>query len=399
MKKSKSNYNLLKNNQYHKENTIKNSIKKGVNNLKLTTTMLKLNNNNNTIHQLKRSKTERNIRSNKKNHNLNKVNKKLHITSKNLLDKNKSIDSIFSNHKSKDNQSKIFDDNEDKIAELENNLMLNESLLVGNNDLDFIPKGLLINSNDLEITYHNLNFNALDYAEQELPFILKYLSIQDYINLISTCKVFKKIIYEEILSHLENEKLKYNKKLDVFNLQQILTPYDKNNLILSKASLKAVNLLNQNYLTRLFTKTSVPIDDILLIYHIYFQLINHPISKEFNNKEIFWKKCIKYFTEESNGKIGDLLLKSIKDNIDLSSENIYKVIHILNDKFEKISPSYFATICGTTGLFVFFIKDIFDFLGIFNDKKINSNSYWTFKKVIDAINNKIEKIKSFLYHN
>ena len=399
MKKSKSNINLLRNNQYHRESTVKNSMKKGVNNLKLST-ILKFNNNNNNIHELKRSKTERNMRSNKKSQNLNKGNKKLHKSTKNLLklDKNKSIDSsIISNNKLKDIQSKTFDD--DKIAELENNLMLNESLLVGNNDLDFIPKGLLINSNDLEITYHNLNFNALDYAEQELPFILKYLSIQDYINLISTCKVFKKIIYEEILSHLENEKLKYNKKLDVFNLQQILTPYDKNNLILSKASLKAVNLLNQNYLTRLFTKTSVPIDDILLIYHIYFQLINHPISKEFNNKEIFWKKCIKYFTEESNGKIGDLLLKSIKDNIDLSSENIYKVIHILNDKFEKISPSYFATICGTTGLFVFFIKDIFDFLGIFNDKKINSNSYWTFKKVIDAINNKIEKIKSFLYHN
>ena len=399
MKKSKSNYNLLKNNQYHKENTIKNSIKKGVNNLKLTTTMLKLNNNNNTIHQLKRSKTERNIRSNKKNHNLNKVNKKLHISSKNLLDKNKSIDSIFSNHKSKDNQSKIFDDNEDKIAELENNLMLNESLLVGNNDLDFIPKGLLINSNDLEITYHNLDFKTLDYAEQELPFILKYLSIQDYLNVISTCKVFKNITYEEILSHLEKEKLKYQKKINVFNLEQILTPYNPKDLILSKATLKAVNLLNQTLLTRLFTKTSVPIDDILLIYHIYFQLINHPITKEFNNKEIFWKKCIKYFREEANGKIGDLLLKNIKDNIDLSSENIYKIIHILNGQFDKISPSYFATICGTTGLFVFFIKDIFDFLGIYNDKKIHSNTYWTYKRIIDVINNKIEKIKSFLYHN
>ena len=361
--------------------------------------MLKLNNNNNTIHQLKRSKTERNIRSNKKNHNLNKVNKKLHISSKNLLDKNKSIDSIFSNHKSKDNQSKIFDDNEDKIAELENNLMLNESLLVGNNDLDFIPKGLLINSNDLEITYHNLDFKTLDYAEQELPFILKYLSIQDYLNVISTCKVFKNITYEEILSHLEKEKLKYQKKINVFNLEQILTPYNPKDLILSKATLKAVNLLNQTLLTRLFTKTSVPIDDILLIYHIYFQLINHPITKEFNNKEIFWKKCIKYFREESNGKIGDLLLKNIKDNIDLSSENIYKIIHILNGQFDKISPSYFATICGTTGLFVFFIKDIFDFLGIYNDKKIHSNTYWTYKRIIDVINNKIEKIKSFLYHN
>jgi hypothetical protein len=216
MKKSKSNINLLRNNQYHRESTVKNSMKK-VNNLKLST-ILKFNNNN--IHELKRSKTERNMRSNKKSQNLNKGNKKLHKSTKNLLklDKNKSIDSsIISNNKLKDIQSKTFDD--DKIAELENNLMLNESLLVGNNDLDFIPKGLLINSNDLEITYHNLDFKTLDYAEQELPFILKYLSIQDYLNVISTCKVFKNITYEEILSHLEKEKLKYQKKINVFNLE------------------------------------------------------------------------------------------------------------------------------------------------------------------------------------
>ena len=68
MKKSKSNINLLRNNQYHRDSQVKNSMKKGVNNIKLST-MLKFNNNN--IHELKRSKTERNMRSNKKSQNLN----------------------------------------------------------------------------------------------------------------------------------------------------------------------------------------------------------------------------------------------------------------------------------------------------------------------------------------
>ena len=59
MKKSKSNINLLKNRQSHRSNTIKN-IKKDNNNLKLTMT-IKLNNDNN-IHQLKRSKTKKFIK-------------------------------------------------------------------------------------------------------------------------------------------------------------------------------------------------------------------------------------------------------------------------------------------------------------------------------------------------
>ena len=396
MKKSKSNINLLKNRQSHRSNTIKN-IKKDNNNLKLTMT-IKLNNDNN-IHQLKRSKTERDMRSNKKNHNLNKGNKKLQISTKNLLkfDKNKSIDSTISNNKLKDIQSKTFDDNEEKISGLENDLILNESLLIENNDIDFIPKGLLINTNDIEITYHISYFKVLDYAEEQLPFILKYLSIQDYLNLMYTCKIFKKIINENILSNLKKEKIKYEKKINIFNLEQILIPYDPKNIILTKGALKAVCLLNQTSLNKLFTQISVPSDDILLIYHIYFQLINHSITKEFNNKEIFWKKCRKYFTEESNGKNGELLLKNVKDDIDLSSENIYKIIHILNEQFNKITPAYFSKICSTTGLFAFFIKDIFDFLGISDDKKIKPNSYWTYKGIIEVINKKIEKMKMYVY--
>ena len=71
----------------------------------------------------------------------------------------------------------------------------------------------------------------------------------------------------------------------------------------------------------------------------------------------------------------------------------------MNGHIQKITPAYFSKICGTTGLFVFFIKDILDFLGISNDKKLQSNSYWTYKGVINVIDKKIAKIKSFSNHN
>ena len=392
MKKSKSNINLLKGRQSARLNSVKNPFKKSDNKLAMS---LKLSNNN--INQLKRSKTERDFRQNKKN----KGNKKFQ-NNKNY-DKNKSIDnSTITNIKTKDIQSKTFDDhnnNESKIFEIENGLILNDPLLVGNNEIDFIQKGLLINSNDIEVIYHTLNFKILDFAEDQLPFILKYLQIKDYLNLKLICKTFRNIVNEIILSELENQKIEYERKINLFKAEEILSPYNPNNITLTKGALKAVNLLNQALLNKLFTQSAIPSDDILLIYHIYFQLINHPLTKEFNDKQIFWKKCCYYFNNESNGKTGELLLKNLKDGIDLKSDNIYKLIQIMNGHIQKITPAYFSKICGTTGLFVFFIKDILDFLGISNDKKLQSNSYWTYKGVINVIDKKIAKIKTFSNHN
>ena len=218
-------------------------------------------------------------------------------------------------------------------------------------------------------------------------------------NLKLICKTFRNIINEVILSELENQKIEYERKINLFKAEEILSPYNPNNITLTKGALKAVNLLNQALLNKLFTQSAIPSDDILLIYHIYFQLINHPLTKEFNDKQIFWKKCCYYFNNESNGKTGELLLKNVKDGIDLKSDNIYKLIQIMNGHIHKITPAYFSKICGTTGLFVFFIKDILDFLGISNDKKLQSNSYWTYKGVINVIDKKIAKIKTFSNHN
>ena len=96
-------------------------------------------------------------------------------------------------------------------------------------------------------------------------------------------KLFNKKVNEVILIKLKEEKSKYENKINPFKKEKNLISNEKIlKLNLSKTALKAINLLNQPLLNKLFTDSNkIPSDDnILLIYHIYFQLINHPLSRE-----------------------------------------------------------------------------------------------------------------------
>lgn len=68
----------------------------------------------------------------------------------------------------------------------------------------------------------------------------------------------------------------------------------------------------------------------------------------------------------------------------------------MNGHIQKITPAYFSKICGTTGLFVFFIKDILDYFGISNDKKTKPKAYWTYKDLIELLDKRIEVIRKYL---
>ena len=70
-------------------------------------------------------------------------------------------------------------------------------------------------------------------------------------------------------------------------------------------------------------------------------------------------------------------------------KNIYEIYTLIENNLNKIIPSYFSKICGTTGLFVFFIKDVLDFLGITNN---SNNSFATFNIMIDYLNEKINRL-------
>ena len=171
------------------------------------------------------------------------------------------------------------------------------------------------------------------------------------------------------------------------------------NLHLNKGSLKAINLLNDEIFCRLFLEDKIPNKDILLIYKIYFQLINNKeIYNNSNNNipdKIFWEKCLNYFRMHK-GKISELLISNIKENkILLTGENLYKIYKLIENDLYKITTAHFSKLCSTTGLFLFYIKDILDFLGFSNETKFQKNSYFSFLEIIRYLDCKMDILNSF----
>lgn len=408
---AKSNKNIINKTQIKNEKMIKSKSNGNLLNQKINKKLEKNNNikTNKTLNfqkSLKRSKTERQI--NKKNiinKSLIKQNPKSKNSNNNLLSISKDkINNSLSQIQNSEILSKTFDEN--KLLTMESTIQSgfffneNDPLLISPiTEMDFQKNNFLLNSNEIEENYHFSYFNFLQFQKKfNLNQILKFLNIDDFIHLKLVSQFFNQKVNELILQNLNQEKEKYENKVNIFKKEKNLISTEKIlKLNLSKGSLKAINLLNQPLLNKLFTDKKIPSDEILLIYYIYFQLINNDLSKE-KNKEIFWEKTCNYFIKETKGKTGDFLLKNIQENLDLSPQNIYKIIHIVEGKVNIISPSYFSKICGTTGLFVFFIKDILDFLGITNSKKICDNCLWTCEKMINVIEEKINMINIYSSH-
>ena len=126
-------------------------------------------------------------------------------------------------------------------------------------------------------------------------------------------------------------------------------------------------------------------------------MINHPFALTAkNNIDKFWEQCKYYFSNEQNGKTGDILISMInKNKIDINGNNLYQIYNLVKENPNKILPNYFSKICGTTGLFVFIIKDILDFLGISPKIKNKENAFWTYSDIIDSINEKINYLKNY----
>lgn len=266
-------------------------------------------------------------------------------------------------------------------------------------DLDF-PNFKLSNSNTLKSTISELetfNYNyEKNFDDKLYKKISDYLSLIDLIQFKNISKNFNKLFFVYISNKLKEDKIFFinkKKKLDENNIPENLSFKD---FVISKGSTKAIKLLNEPSLNHLFYEDTPADNGRLIIYRIFFQLINHPykyIPKD--KKEEFWKKCKNYFSNEIKGKTGELLQKTLDDKmIDIEGDNLYKLYKLVENDLDKVYPTYYSKICGTTGLFCFFIKDILDFVGISNDEKINSKAYWTYTKIIDSLENKINHIKS-----
>ena len=287
-------------------------------------------------------------------------------------------------------------------CKLQKENILNENdplLILPMNDLDFIPKNLLrrnstINEMRGSRRYKIKNFNILDNLD-ETKFeinIYKYLDTYTLTNLKNASKMFHKSVISYTIKKLQLIKKHVLDIKESLNFSEIPEREDFENIVLNKGSKKAMQLLNESLLNHLFRDNKFPINDILLIYRIYFQMINHPYSLLAKiNIYSFWEKCKLYFTTEQNGKTGDILLSMINQKkINFSKNNEFQIFMLVNRNYKKILPNYFSNICGTTGLFVFVIKDILEFMGLSLKIKKKENAFWTYSEIADSIDDKIK---------
>ena len=282
------------------------------------------------------------------------------------------------------------EDFEDDLEILNKNLFLNKTIK---------KEEILNNINNQNYAHMNNSFHLEDFDNEYYNYILDYLEMKDLINVKNVSKFYNNVVVRYFIEKLEKKINKFIKKKSSLELISNADKTNKNisfdSFNLSKTSEKAINLLNEQLLSKLFYSYEVPSDDVLLIYKIFFNMINHPIKDiNYKEKEKFWDKCRNYFIIEGKGKIGDFIFDLIKDKkICLNGKNLYDIYTLIENKADKIIPSYFSKICGTTGLFSFFIKDILDFIGITNGKIQSQNSFAIYNIIIDFLNEKIKKLK------
>jgi len=380
----------------------------------------------------KKSMNSSRIRNIKSSHNIQKINNSKSPKKKNGTTTGKS--KFEKNEKNANSKKRVFFKTESKekmFIKLEGNLQKEENLI--NNDpllissiKDFEIKSNLskYESNIILSKNKNKNKNNLSLSQQKenedkslkskyecsffadynilneyLNNILIFLSIKDILELKRCSKMFDRSVIDYLIKILGNERNKFFDLQNELNLSvnEIPPKFSVDDIKLTKGSIKALNLLNEDILNRLFFEDKEPNKEVFIVYKIYFQLIKHKeitkyINEDKSNDNKFWENCKNYF-KEFNGKTGNCINEVISQKkINIDGDNIYKIYKIINKDINKLIPAYFSKICGTTGLFIFFIKDILDFLGFSNDKKMQKNAYWSYSEIINSIDEKIKKL-------
>jgi len=172
------------------------------------------------------------------------------------------------------------------------------------------------------------------------------------------------------------------------------------NFELSRGCSKALGLLDEELYLRVFTNP-VPektLDEIVIVYKLFCQLLNMEDYVQIKDNKIFWEKMSKFILDNKGNKLSDFCVRCVlKFNFD--NKNIFKLKELAKDKAENLKPAYYSKICGTTGLFVFLIKDTLEYCGAIEDKKtppsrIKSN-YLYAKTIFDGINKFINFLEGF----
>ena len=130
--------------------------------------------------------------------------------------------------------------------------------------------------------------------------------------------------------------------------------------------MKALELLNDVEHEKFFDNNNFRLfsDDIYIVYKIIFQLIKNNEIKNISNKKEFYEKMGNYVHKHiKDNKVGDFFKKMVNE-FEFSEENLFQIKKIIKGKEEKLKPRNYSQICATTGLVIFLVKDILEYLGL-----------------------------------
>ena len=204
---------------------------------------------------------------------------------------------------------------------------------------------------------------------------------------------YNKIIEMNKISSINSIEEEINKIKNQFKGENLDS--NKYSFQLSKGSMRAIQILDNEIYNNIFKSKELnpPLDKIILIYRIFFQLINQEEINEIVSDKKFWEEARIYFLENDDNKIGYF----IKDNIsefDFTNENIYKLKKLTKGYEEKLKPTNYEKICETTTLFTFIIKDALEYCGIIYNKEKNNPGITI--SYLEFIREKLNDIKEYI---
>ena len=334
--------------------------------------------------------------------NLNNLNKSNH----NLTNTNLYINDITYNDKNKNQELGIFQ----KSIKININKKNKSNLMLEK----YVGKEAMKSKNKKDQFVLNNNFGEWLCSEEGREILISisnYLDIKTKYNLFSCQKKYIKNLYniiEDLYTEFkENNKINPNSNIIEEKINEIKEKYSPNELninnthfILSKSCLKALELLNDEEHEKFFNNSNFHLfsDDIYIVYKIIFQLIKNNEVKNAENKKEFYEKMGNFVHKYINDKnqIGDFF-KKMANEFEFNEENIFQIRKIIKGKEEKLKPRNYSQICATTGLVIFLVKDILEYLGLnYNSNKGKPVFILMNLEFLEKVKTKLPKYLKFL---